>query len=75
MLHLLAILKLVFILTIYTSVCQIATSTGIPAGSKDTSFSVDTSGNVVISYGVIESGQPIHGRQVNNFNVVLYQCN
>ncbi|XP_058969878.2 cation-dependent mannose-6-phosphate receptor [Pocillopora verrucosa] len=43
-------------------VCQIATSTGTPAGSKDTSFSVDASGNVVISYGVIEGGQPTHGR-------------
>ncbi|KAJ7380050.1 hypothetical protein OS493_010757 [Desmophyllum pertusum] len=32
-------------------VCQIAFGGAAPAGSKDTSFSVDSAGNVVISYG------------------------
>lgn len=41
-------------------VCQVIEGGGNPAGSKDTSFIVDGSGNVVISYGVMESGG--HGR-------------
>ena len=39
----------------YVQVCQVAYAhhIGSPAGSKDTSFAVDSSGNVVISYGAI----------------------
>ena len=35
-------------------VCQVADTNGYAAGSEDTSFSVDSSGNVVISYGSIK---------------------
>ena len=35
-------------------VCQKKDTNRLPAGSNDTSFSVDSSGNVVISYGAIK---------------------
>ncbi|KAL9966645.1 hypothetical protein ACROYT_G024754 [Oculina patagonica] len=35
------------------TVCQVVSGGGYPAGSQNTSFSVDNSGNVVISYGSI----------------------
>ena len=44
-------------------VCQQAGSDRNPAGSKDTSFSVDSSGNVVILYGKItDSASTPHTR-------------
>lgn len=52
-------------------VCQVTLGGGNPAGSKDTSFIVDSSGNVVISYGVMVDGGG-HGRQVSNFRISLY---
>ncbi|PFX22041.1 Cation-dependent mannose-6-phosphate receptor [Stylophora pistillata] len=52
-------------------VCQVIEGGGNPAGSKDTSFIVDGSGNVVISYGVMESGG--HGRQSGTLNS-KYAC-
>ena len=44
-------------------VCQLAGTVRNPAGSKNTSFSVDSSGNVVILYGgVTDSATPPHTR-------------
>ena len=44
-------------------VCQVIGSDGYPAGSKDTSFSVDSSGNVVISYrGMKDTATPPYTR-------------
>ena len=50
-------------------VCQLAGSDGYPAGSKDTSFSVDSSGNVVISYGGITDSSG-HTRYPNTVYII-----
>ena len=46
-------------------VCQITTADGYPAGSKDTSFDVDSVGNVVILYGGI-TGPDDHTRYLTS---------
>ncbi|XP_078376511.1 uncharacterized protein LOC144659862 [Oculina patagonica] len=43
-------------------VCQVLQNEKNPAGSEDTSFSVDSDGNVVITYGGIPSGSPSYTR-------------
>lgn len=44
---------LISLILFFVQVCQVAGVEGLPAGSKHTSFSVDSSGNVVTSYGII----------------------
>ena len=46
-------------------VCQTANTDGYPAGSKNTSFDVDSVGNVVISYGAI-TGPDDHTRYLTS---------